>query len=337
MAPRHDKSTGGERLEVSVSVKTVTDAVSIMAITATRQADDNDNPGNGAANTMQRIIGVGQVRLPGQRPLQDDAGLPLKINKSFNPKAEEGRGVVYVLEHEAKTGLFKIGYTQNMLNRSSNCKKSKPKLIYETPGGPFVAAWKAKSLARTALSYHNLKITECQLCGWGHDDWFDAPKDLVLETVRAMETFVQLPAYESKNGKEWVLTVAAEEMIKSMGEFSLEGLKSSIKSTEEHPADKTATVPVMQPSQESVTCVSETSLLPSPLTSEEDSEETRFTATPEASNVGKDAKDNSTYGKTKKKIKETTNKFIGDVGGFMGSLLDRSQDNTPERVKTKNL
>ncbi|GJC78569.1 hypothetical protein ColLi_01407 [Colletotrichum liriopes] len=313
-----------------------------MAITATRQTDDNDNPGNGTANTVQSIIGVGQVRLPGQRPLQGDAALLLKINKSFNPKAEEGRGVVYVLEHGAKTGLFKIGYTKNMLNRSSNCKNSEVKVIYETPNGPFVAAWKAKSLARTALSNHNLKITECQLCGFGHDDWFDAPRDLVLETVRAMETFVQLPAYESKNGKEWVLTAAAEEMIKSMGEFSLEGLKSSIKSTEEHPTDKTATVPAMQPSQESVTCVSETSsLLSSPLTSEEDSEETKFTATPEAIDVGNDAKENSKYGKVKKTMKKMKEKFIGDVvdsvGGYVGSLLDRSQDNTPERIKTKNI
>ncbi|KZL84937.1 hypothetical protein CI238_12270 [Colletotrichum incanum] len=324
MAPGQDMSTEGERIKFSVSVTTVTEAISTIAITPTNQTDDTIDSRNDTAVTVQRIIGVGLVRRPRERPLQDHTELLLKINKPFVLNEDTKYGVVYVQEHEARTGLFKIGHTKDMLKRAGNCKTSSAKVIYETPGGPFFAACKAKSLAGIALRCRNLIITECQRCGKGHTDWFEAPRESVLETVRTMEALVQLSAYESKNGKEWVLSAAAVEMIKNMDEFSLAGSKSSIKSTEEHPTGKTATSPVMQPSQESVTCISENSVPPSPLTSEEDLEETKTTATPEAINVGKDAKEKMSF-------KDTTKKIKGICMDYMESLLDRSPENTPGR------
>ena len=224
-------------------VETATDSISNMTITATNQTEVIENiSDNIDAGKTEKIIGLGLATIERKGSLRNHSPIFTELHKPLTPQQQE-HGLVYVLEHTDEKGLFKIGWTrataEKSLNQAGNCSASDVDILHQTRSGHFFAASKAEKLAQTVLRHHNLTIKECEKCGGGHRKWFRAPKEMVIETVEIMETFVQLPAYEQKDDGTWKLSDAAFATIRTMCQFSTVRLKSAMTAAE---------VPVERPS-----------------------------------------------------------------------------------------
>ncbi|KAK1993644.1 hypothetical protein LX36DRAFT_661311 [Colletotrichum falcatum] len=258
-----------------------------------------DTPSKDAVATKEGAIGPNQESVQRNEAKKDDASSVLLEMQKPPTSEEAARGVVHVLEHELGNGLFKIGWTKDGMR---DCNTTNSRVIYETPGGPFFAACKVKSLGQIALHPQNLGLTECHGC----EEWLGAPVDTVLETVKTMETFVRLPAYESKDGQNWELSSAADDVTRNMGAFSLGRLKEMMNPTEQDSTGKAVASPATKPSQQTVTCVGETAAPPISHDTEEDSEGRGPLITPEPKGLREGFKSTgkslSNSGKTLKKI-----------------------------------
>ncbi|KAK1978137.1 hypothetical protein LZ30DRAFT_729823 [Colletotrichum cereale] len=324
-----ETSIEAERIETSVYVTATTNNTSIKAITANSLSTTN-NLVNDTIAATERVIGHGLVSLQQNEPQKNHALVLLEMQKPPTPEQAK-RGVVYVQEHELGNGLFKIGWmdgtARDTIGNYDSCNTINADVIYETPSGPFFAASKVKNLAHIALSPYDTRAMRFQQCGPEYDGWLSAPVEMVLETVKTMEAFVQLPAYESKDGQNWELSLAADEIIRTMGDFPLERLKDTIESTDEAPAGKVAASLAAQSSHERVTCVAETAASPISLESEDGLEGTRTATTPEAMGFSKH------FALKAKSLTYSTKKKAKKLSGSMASLVpwNRSQESTPER------
>ncbi|RYP57579.1 hypothetical protein DL770_010632 [Monosporascus sp. CRB-9-2] len=327
-----------------VQVETVTHSISTMAITAASQINVINNHGNANVATAERIIGLGLTSLQRKGSLRNHAPVFSEIHKPLTSLQKE-YGIVYVLEHTSKKGLFKIGWTRTTakerLNQAGNCNASTAEILHETRGGPFFAASKAEKLAQTVLRHHNLTIAECEQCGGGHREWFRAPKEMVVETVEIMETFVRLPAYESKDGQTWKLSDAAYEMIRTMCEFSTVRLRSAITTVERHSIDKPSGGLSTQLEPEAVAHVAETATPPRSQDSDESMEGKNPLATTEAVDSGKGAKGTRRFvGADAAKIAKRLVRKAGKIKDRVGQIGNRSREGTPDLDgddKTENL
>ncbi|RGP64587.1 hypothetical protein FSPOR_7843 [Fusarium sporotrichioides] len=180
------------------------------------------------------VEGIGIGRLYRQGTLKRRS--PILTTLTTPPTLEQWRhGVVYVLQHTKNEKIFKIGYTKHNAvkrkNDSGNCYGKNTKVIYESQIG-YAGAQKAEQLAHVFLGNNNLKVPECESCGGGHREWYhDHTGDALIATLKVMENFVQLPAYElkagQKEGGEMVVSQEAERRIKSMFDISIQGLQGS--------------------------------------------------------------------------------------------------------------
>ncbi|KAK1570256.1 uncharacterized protein LY79DRAFT_594438 [Colletotrichum navitas] len=270
---RNETLIEGKRFGVSVCVTAETDTVSTKTI-ASNSPDTTNNFGKDTIATFEIILGHNQETIQRNELKENHASLLLELQHSPT-SAETERGIVYVQEHELGNGLFKIGCWIEDTAR--------------TPGGPFLAASKVKNLSLIALHPQNLEVTECHRCGRGYEEWISAPVEKVLETVKTLENFVKLPAYESKDGQNWELSSTADKIIRAMDLFSLERLKNSMDSTEGDSTDNTVASFATRLSQETVTYIAETAASPTLLNTEEEVEGRRTLTTPDSKSFSKDS------------------------------------------------
>ncbi|RWQ94349.1 hypothetical protein C8Q69DRAFT_385719, partial [Paecilomyces variotii] len=169
-----------------------------------------------------RITGIGLASLQRKGTLRDTSPVLKEIYKYLTGE-EQKEGIVYVLEHVEIKGLFKVGCTRETAakrhHQPGNCYGTNTKVIHETTDGPFVGAQKAKRLAQAILRHHKLQVIKCEQCGKGHKEWFWAQREVVLDTVKIVERFVQLPAYTLQDGR-MKLSPVAEERMEKMCNFS---------------------------------------------------------------------------------------------------------------------
>ncbi|KAM0494173.1 hypothetical protein ACHAP8_008769 [Fusarium lateritium] len=221
-----------ERLSVipdrkPVAEQAASDVIARQENTLVVEDDPLDHPIN--------LEGIGIGRLYRQGTLKRSSPILEALTTPPTLKLRK-HGVVYVLQHTKHEKVFKIGYTGhnavNRQNQSRNCYGKDTKVIYESETD-FAGAEKAEQLAHVFLGNHNLKVRECASCGGGHKEWYyDQTGDVLIATLKVMEDFVQLPAYELKAGQkedgEMVVSQEAEKRIKSMFDISIQGLQGSV-------------------------------------------------------------------------------------------------------------
>ncbi|KAK1972302.1 hypothetical protein LY78DRAFT_650738 [Colletotrichum sublineola] len=314
MGPTVETSIGRNKIEVSVHVTATADTISTAAITANNLGTTN-NLGNDTVDTTERSS---QESVQRHEPRKDHASVLLEMQKPPTPEEAE-MGIVYVQEHELGNGLFKIGWvedtTRDSIMRSDSCNALSARVIYETPSGPFLAASKTKNLCQIALRPQNLGITGRHQCGQEYENWLSAPVEMVLDIVKTMEAFVKLPAYESKDGQNWALSFAADEMIRTMGVFSLQRLKDAMDSIEQDSTYKATESLATQSSQETVTFVAETAVSQISLATENDLKGEATATTPVAKGSSKDSSPKmKSPGNSAKKVQGFFNK-VGKLAG----------------------
>jgi hypothetical protein len=186
------------------------------------------------------IDGIGIGRLTRQGTLKKSSPILKALETPPTPKQREP-GVVYVLQHTKKKQVFKIGWTKQSAikrqNQAKNCYGINTEVIYESDT-EFVGAYKAEQLAHKFLGNHKLLITSCESCGKGHTEWFEHDtKAAIVGTLKVMEDFVRMPAYELKAGQkedgEMMLSQEAERRIKSMCNISIQGLQGPVSAQKE--------------------------------------------------------------------------------------------------------
>ncbi|RSL81309.1 hypothetical protein CEP51_005926 [Fusarium floridanum] len=202
--------------------------VSTMAIAVSEETSTTQTDEKGSTQDV-RVVGLGLIStLQRKGSLRDDSPVIRELYKHLTPQELE-EGIVYVLEHTVTPGLFKVGWTRTnvyeRLGHPKNCYGKHTKVLHETTSGPFAGAYKAESLIKVILRHQNLKVVECEQCGGGHREWFRSSKDEVLRTVKLMEEFVRLLAYELCEG-EMKLSREANAFVKAMCSFSTSRLES---------------------------------------------------------------------------------------------------------------
>ncbi|KAK7417290.1 hypothetical protein QQX98_004724 [Neonectria punicea] len=331
----------------NIHVESVTDEFSAMTITTSSHTNAACNPDDAHTTTAQKIIGVGVASLVRKGSLRDHAPVFSEIYKPLTAIQKE-HGIVYVLGHKTEEGLFKIGWTRTTarkrLNQAGNCYGANAEIIHETRDGPFFAAHKAEKLAQTVLRHHNLAIVECEQCGGGHREWFRASREMVIDTVEVMETFVRIPAYESNDGDVWKLSAAAYKNIKSMCDFSSAKLRSHITTRETCSIDEATGDFSTQIEQKTVVSVKEAAVSPTSPGFEDKLDGENTLAPAEESAVGKDKKrprrslgTGAAIGV--RKMAQETGKVVQEAGKIksrVGQMWTRSRGGIPEPDGDKN-
>ncbi|KFA54609.1 hypothetical protein S40293_02280 [Stachybotrys chartarum IBT 40293] len=320
--------------EIYNRIETVAESMSTMNLGVANQTTIKTtvirNNGDANVTPVERVIRVGLATLQRRGSLRDDSPIFSEIFKPLTA-IQRDVGVVYVLEHMVEKGLFKIGWTRTnpskRRNQPDNCFKSTAEVIYESRGGPFFAACKAERLAQAVLRHHKLSIVECEQCGGGHREWFRASRERVLETVQIMETFIRLPAYESKDG-DWKLSDVAFGMIKTMCEFSPGKLKSVITTTETHSVEATDGHSAIYSKQEAIAQVASVRIPSSSLESDEAGDKDAVLDSVEAIESSTNIQESN--GSRTTRFAKGTKVVYTATKRRVSSLLSRSREGTAE-------
>ncbi|KPM45660.1 hypothetical protein AK830_g952 [Neonectria ditissima] len=314
-------------------VESVTDEFSTMTITTSSHTKIFHNSDGTDATVARRIIGMGMAGLARKGSLRDHAPVFSEIYKPLSAVQQE-RGIVYVLGHRTNQGLFKIGWTRTTakkrLNQSGNCYAADAVILHETGDGPFFAAHKAEKLAQTVLRHNNLLIRECVQCGGGHREWFRASRDMVIDTVKLMETFVRIPAYELTDGDVWKLSDAAYMTIKSMCDFSLAKLRSSITTTDIQTIDEATDDHSTRIKQETNVSVTETSAAPATSSVEEKLEDEPLASAENLTPRKDKQRSRRSFGTGVAIGARRITRASGKFGNGFSQLLNRSRENKPQ-------
>ncbi|RSL39601.1 hypothetical protein CEP53_013935 [Fusarium sp. AF-6] len=280
-----------------------------------------------------RVVGLGLIStLQRKGSLRDDSPVIKEIHKHLTPQDLE-EGIVYVLEHTVTPGLFKVGWTRTnvyqRLGHPNNCYSKHTKVLHETISGRFVGAHKAESLVKVILRHQNLEVVKCEQCGGGHREWFRSSKDEVLRTVKLMEEFVRLPAYELCDG-EMKLSREANAFVKAMCSFSTSRLESLMARPENRVKETIE-------STSSVGAAPETSVDQSaqePLGNEENqsSSASRFFDRSKPSRTSFGTK----CGAGGKMVRDFTINTVASTKDRFGRLFNRSRESTPEPEDTSS-
>ncbi|KAJ9293430.1 hypothetical protein DTO271G3_7695 [Paecilomyces variotii] len=202
-------------------------ATRVEDLTLTRSHHTTASDGSCHDEAEVSITGIGLASLQRKGTLRDTSPVLKEIYK-YLTGAEQKEGILYVLEHVEIKGLFKVGCTRETAakrhHQPRNCYGTNTKVIHETTDGPFVGAQKAKRLVQTILRHHKLQVIKCEQCGKGHNEWFQAQREVVLNTVKNVERFVRLPAYTLQDGR-MKLSPVAQERVEKMCNFSLQILE----------------------------------------------------------------------------------------------------------------
>ncbi|KAL0943529.1 uncharacterized protein CTRU02_201416 [Colletotrichum truncatum] len=236
-------------------VETIVDGISTMDLTSTNQTNHTSQISEVRNNSPEYIFRLGLASLKRSNSLRNDSPIFTEIYKPLT-QTQKKDGILYVVELDAEKGWYKIGWTTKTIDGLSHkCSlESNAKVVYKSPGGPFFAADKAKKLALAALHDNKIHISPCDDCGSRHREWIGATRERVIETVKSMETFVQLPAYKPMDGDNWKLSETAAELVGRMCRFSLSELESATTITETPPLDDTATS-FMTPQKQGTTII----------------------------------------------------------------------------------
>ncbi|KAH8171384.1 hypothetical protein LIA77_08151 [Sarocladium implicatum] len=206
-------------------------AMSVSSTTTFNRSLDAPDIGLSQATTAY-IANFGKTALARTGSLRDPSPIFAELYKPLHSK-QDCNGIVYVLKNSARDDLFKIGYTRSTvegrLKQANNCWRSNSDVVslYQSPS-PFFAAHKAEQLAQVTLKNHRLDVKECAVCGGGHREWFRASESVVVETVRAMERFVRLPAYEQTEDGKWKLSDRYSSILKPTWHMDLANFVSLI-------------------------------------------------------------------------------------------------------------
>lgn len=303
--------------------------VSTVAIAASEETS-TANVGEKEATQDVRVVGLGLIStLQRKGSLRDDSPVIRELYKHLTPQQLE-EGIVYVLEHTGTPGLFKIGWTRTSvsgrLGQPGNCYGKDTKVLYETSSGCFAGASKAERLVQVILRHQNTEVVECEQCGGGHKEWFKSSKDEVLRTVKLMEDFVQLPAYEMCEG-EMKLSREANAFVKAMCSFSTARLESlmarpenSVKDTIESASSVGAQVSASEASVEQSA--------QDPLGGGEDPSlsTSRFSERSKPPRISRGTK----FGTRGKKVKVLAVNTVANTKDRFSRLFNRSRESTPE-------
>lgn len=212
--------------------QSVTDETAVPV--ATRNGDAEIDVSNSDQKNELRFPGLGIHRPRRTRSLRDHSRLFQEIMEHPSEKQMQ-EGIVYVLEHK-ESGLFKIGFStkgaEARLRQPRNCYGINTNIIYETKER-FRGAEKAEKIIHTSLTHQNIIIKECEKCGGGHREWFEASREKILDAVAHVEGFVQMPAYV-KESNEWKLTAEAYKDFTPMSGFKLSALAKNKRAIKEN-------------------------------------------------------------------------------------------------------
>lgn len=181
----------------------------------------------------EHVIGLGYIipTLPKRNgSVRDQSAIFTEWHKELG-KLDQKSGVLYILKHEKTKGIFKVGWSRNSavarLQQSRNCYRKDTTIIYETESGKFFAAKKAESLVQIVLQRYNYQLEDCDQCSKGHTEWYKISENMVLQTVKTIEQFVQEQAYEERGGV-WKLSEDAFRVIGQMCHFDLSKLQKHL-------------------------------------------------------------------------------------------------------------
>ncbi|ETR98010.1 hypothetical protein M419DRAFT_89683 [Trichoderma reesei RUT C-30] len=137
----------------------------------------------------------------------------LRVFYEHPSKTAMKEGTIYVLKHLLAPGYFKIGTTIRGagVRVDEQCFKNSSKMIYESRV-KFRGAQKAEKIIHKELHNHQILVKQCEGCGGGHTEVFNAPEDKIRETIEKIERVVQLPAYIQQEGK-WKLSQEAKLLL----------------------------------------------------------------------------------------------------------------------------
>lgn len=234
-----DQGAGASQRVEDVSIEPVVSQFTAMSVSTTTHTVTGRDL-SVSHNEGSRISGLGICTLARKGSVRDGSQIFSEMYKYLGPMQQK-KGIVYVLRETTRDNLFKIGFSQTTaverLNQPRNCLKTNADvmILYESHGGPFVAAHKAEKLAQTVLKNHNLLISECEECGGGHREWFQASESVVMKAVQAMERFVQMPAYEETADGIWKLSADGNEVAQTMCRLDLAKLEAFVAQSESSP------------------------------------------------------------------------------------------------------
>ncbi|KAL7806377.1 hypothetical protein V8C44DRAFT_339042 [Trichoderma aethiopicum] len=173
---------------------------------------------NDAGHVDDKLIdftGIGLCRRRGSF-IQKNSPLRLAILGCISNRSML-EGVVYVLKHIHRPNFFKVGFTTTDARdrlKKNPCFRRHAEIIYESRVR-FLGAERAEMIIHKELESCNILLKECIKCRKGHREWFDAPVDEILDTIRKIELFVRLPAYALHDG-EWGPSELAYEVFRHM-------------------------------------------------------------------------------------------------------------------------
>ncbi|KAF4983311.1 hypothetical protein FZEAL_1249 [Fusarium zealandicum] len=217
----------------------VVETASITTVTETIESKPAMTEGDPLSQADVKHLSDGLDTLQRKGSLRDGSSIVRELYKYLTPE-QHTEGVVYIVEHAEDDARFAVGWTstsaQEILNKPDNCYGADSKIIHETSQGSFQGASKAQKLAQVILRQHNTRVRECTKCTGGHTEWLQVPKETVCNTVRLMEDFIRLPAYELQDG-EMKLSPAAHVMVKTMCNFSTGMLETLLSGVGERSAE----------------------------------------------------------------------------------------------------
>ncbi|KAI8725278.1 hypothetical protein NCS52_00098500 [Fusarium sp. LHS14.1] len=314
-------------------VVVVVEPVSTVAI-AVREETSTTKTGEKETTQDVRVVGLGLIStLQRKGSLRDDSPVIRELHQHLTPQQLE-EGIVYVLEHTRTPSLFKIGWTRTSvyerLGQPGNCYGKETKVLYETNLGRFAGAAKAERLVQVILRHQNIDVVECEQCGGGHKEWFRSSKDEVLRTVKLMEYFVQLPAYEMCEG-EMKLSREANAVVKAMCSFSTARLES-LMARPENSVRETVESTLSVGGQVSASEGSVEQAAQEPPGSEENpsSSTSRFSSSSRPPKTSLATK----LGTRGNKVKVLAVNTVANTKDRFGRLFNRSRESTPEPEDT---
>lgn len=179
------------------------------------------------------------------RSAKDDASALFK--SAFNSPTDKkmAEGVVYILKSTKDENTFKVGFTsksvKERLKHPGNCDAKDVEIIYWTKDR-FYGAKQAEGLIHAIL--RPKRLSKACGCKTVHREWFQGPLSMILFTVKMMENFVRIPAYQKyeENGElKWKPTGDAHAMLDFMANFLAGGMRRpQLEQTEAQLADSPA-------------------------------------------------------------------------------------------------
>lgn len=185
--------------------------------------------GHSATAGVREILGA-QVEPYYKNKIHDESGLLESFHRELGQK-DRKVGIVYCCKHADHKRLFKIGFTESCAETRKydrgNCYGEDTVIIYQRHES-YLGAYRVETLVHQALRQERLKMAEgCAKCGARHKEWFLGDEEVILQTLKAIEALVALPAYVLDEGR-YRLTNEALKILKVAFSFKLDRLQREL-------------------------------------------------------------------------------------------------------------